>query len=394
MEIFIMDETFKSLYNIDTFESFIWTERYNGCGNFEFYTPVNQAILKVVNTVQLKMVNKLDCYVWLKEAGSSMIIDSLEITTDAEKGNHLVISGRGLESLLERRIVWDRIYLNENLQEGIKRLLDYNVIDSRLPERNISNFLFSSSVNPYIISLFITAQYTGENLYDTILTICDTYKLGFNVVLDQNNNFVFSLVYGEDRSYDQEQNPYVVFSPKFDNIINSDYLESIKTLRNVALVEGEEGFVFEPFTPSFSTVSNSAGGETGIIGPSTPSGYIGNRRRTTVGTDGGMMRRELYVDARDIQSKMDDDTTLTEAQYNVLLTQRGTEKLAENAYTKAFTGEIEAKKMYEYGKDFFLGDVVQIVNEYNMETKVRVSEIVRVQDSNGYSMYPTFQQVS
>ena len=55
MEIFVMDEAFRSLYNLDTFESLIWTERYNGCGNFEFYTPVNQSILQVVNTIQKKM---------------------------------------------------------------------------------------------------------------------------------------------------------------------------------------------------------------------------------------------------------------------------------------------------------------------------------------------------
>lgn len=138
-------------------------------------------------------------------------------------------------------------------------------------------------------------------------------------------------------------------------------MESSKTLKNVTLVAGEDS---------------------------------GTSRRTRiVGSGSGLARRELYTDARDIQSEVDGGK-LTDAQYNALLDQRGSEKLAEHVYTKVFTGEIEATKTFVYDRDFFKGDVVQIVNEYGMESKVRVSEVVRVQDTNGYSMYPTFQVVA
>lgn len=360
MEIFVMDEKFRSLYNLDTFESLIWTERYNGCGNFEFYTPVNQTILQVINVIQQKMEVGLDCYVWLKESATAMVIEDLEITTDTETGNHLIVSGRGLESLLERRIIWDQTRLDGPLQNGVQKLINDAIINPKIPDRKIPKFLFSVSTVEYITSLTLRSQYTGDNLYDAILTICDTYQLGFDVSLDANDNFVFSLAYGEDRSYDQNKNPYVIFSPRYENIINSDYLESSKTLKNVTLVAGEDS---------------------------------GTSRRTRiVGSGAGMARRELYTDARDIQSEVDGGN-LTDAQYNALLDQRGTEKLSEHVYTKVFTGEIEATRTFVYDRDFFKGDIVQIVNEYGMESKVRVSEVVRVQDTNGYSMYPTFQVV-
>lgn len=361
MEIFVMDENFRSLHNLDIFESLIWTERYNGCGNFEFYTPVSQSILQVVNTIQKKMEAKLDCYAWLKESQTSMVIEDLEITTDTETGNHLIVSGRGLESLLERRIIWDQTVLNGNLQSGVQKLINDAIINPKIADRKIPKFIFSASTNDYIKSLNLEAQYTGDNLYDVILKICDTYQLGFDVTLDLNDNFVFSLTRGEDRSYDQEKNPYVVFSPRYENIINSDYLESAKTLKNVTLVAGED--------------SGSA------------------RRTRIVGSAKGLARRELYTDARDIQSEVDGGK-LTDDQYNALLDQRGAENLSENVYTKVFTGEIEATKTFVYDRDFFKGDVVQIVNEYDMESKVRVSEVVRVQDTNGFSMYPTFQVVA
>lgn len=380
LEVFVMDESFRSLYNLDTFESLIWTERYNGCGNFEFYTPVNQAILQVVNVIQNKMEKLLDCYVWLKESGNVMVIEDMEITTDVETGNHLIVSGRGLESLLERRIIWDQTILNGNLQNGIKKLIDQAIINPTIVDRKIPKFLFSVSTNEYIEKQTIRAQYTGDNLYDTILAICKEKQLGFDVTLDLNDNFAFSLSYGENRSYDQEKNPYVIFSPKYENIINSDYLESSKTLKNVTLVAGENEDTYE--------TQNESGGTTVYIDPDSSI-----RRKRIVGSGSSLARRELYTDARDIQSDVEGGK-LTDEEYYALLDQRGAEKLAENQYTKVFTGEIEATKTFVYGKDFFKGDIVQIVNEYGMESKVRVSEVVRVQDTNGYKVYPTFEVVA
>lgn len=433
MELFIMDENFRSLYALDKFESLIWTERYNGFGNFEFYTPVNQDILTVVDTIKNKMEAKLDCYAWLKDNEMTMIIEDLEITTDAESGNNLIMSGRGLESILDRRIVWEQTTLDGKLQDQIEKLLNDSIMSPKISDRIIPNFKFKQSSNAYINSLSLRAQYTGDNLYDTILAICDSCRLGFDVYLDSNNDFIFTLTYGEDRSFDQEKNPYVVFSPKYENIINSDYLESGKTLKNVTLVAGE--------------------GE-GV-----------DRKTRIIGSAKGLSRKELYADARDIQSdsysrQIDEDKEKLEelesslendqksladvikeeseelaehnknaeayatlkagydnriaktykmiseykkkiAQeiqelndfYNALLDQRGLEKLAENVYTEAFTGEVEATKTFVYGVDFFKGDIMQIINEYGMESKVRVSEVVRVQDTTGYSMYPTFQVI-
>lgn len=363
MEILVMDDMFRTMYDLDVFESLIWTERYNGCGNFEFYTPVSDTILEVVNIIQNKMENNLDCYVWLKDSGTAMIIENLEITTDAETGNHLIMSGRGLESILERRIVWEQTTLNGKLQNGVKKLITNEIINPKISYRRIPNFVFSESSNEYIKSLSILAQYTGDNLYDVILKICDSYNLGFDIAMDDYNNFAFSLTCGEDRSYDQNKNPYVIFSPRYENIVNSDYLESSKTLKNVTLVAGED---------------EGKTRKTRIVGLDTIS---------------GLSRRELYTDARDIQSEIGEDETLSDDEYNALLDQRGSEKLAENVYTKAFTGEIEATKTFVYNRDFFKGDIVQIVNEYGMESKVRVSEIVRVQDTNGLSMYPTFEVI-
>lgn len=179
-----------------------------------------------------------------------------------------------------------------------------------------------------------------------------------------DNKFVFKLYAGADRSYDQFTNPYVIFSPKFENVINTNYLESKKTLKTVTLVAGE--------------------------------GEGADRRTTTVacasGAGTGLNRRELYTDARDVSSTVDNET-LTDTEYNAQLSQRGLENLAENIATKSFEGKVESTRMYRYGEDFFLGDMVQIVNEYGIEGKARVTEFIRSQSKEGLDSYPTFVTV-
>lgn len=351
MEILILDKSFQSVLIIDFFESLLWTERYNGAGNFEIYTTFELDIFEMINK---------GYYVWLKDSDCLMIVETIQITTDVESGAKMIFSGRSLESILDHYIIWNQTVINGNLQNGIKKLLDENIINPSIADRKLSNFIFEASDDPNITSLTLNAQYTGDNLYDTIYAICDSNGIGFQITLNEEYQFVFKLYSGKNRTYDQTENPYVIFSPKFENVINSNYIESDEKFRNVALVAGED----------FGT----------------------SRKTVIVGSSSGLDRRELYVDARDIQSESSSGT-LSSSEYNEQLKTRGTEKLTDYKITKTFEGEMETTKTFVYGEDFFKGDIVQFVNEYDMEAKVRVVEIVRAQDTTGYSAYPTFSVI-
>lgn len=348
MDAWILDTQFRNVMYIDTFESFIWNERYFGYGEFELYMLVSNFLLNNI---------RQGYYVILPDSEYVMIIEDIEITTKVEEGDHLKISGRSLESILDRRIIWAQTVINGNLQNGIRKLLLENAISPVDSSRTIPGLIFEYSTNPVITGLSLRAQYTGDNLYETIEAICLDNNLGFKVTLNSNNQFVFKLYAGVDRSYDQLVNPYVIFSPQFDNLLGTNYMESGKALKNVTLVAGEDE---------------------------------GNTRRTiTVGTGVGLNRRELYTDARDIQSEVGEET-ISDEEYYAQLTQRGREKLAKHKATKEFEGEVDASRMFIYGEDFLKGDIVEVINEYGMEAKARVVEVIRSQDLNGYSMYPGF----
>ena len=347
----VLNTNFESINTVDKFESFIWTDRYSECGDFELFFPIDSVTLSCMAS---------DNYLWFDSSEHMMIIEDQLIKTDSEEGTKLKVTGRSLESILDRRIVWTQTILSGNLQTCVKRLITENVINPSVADRKISNFIFEESTDPAITGLAMECQFTGDNLYEVVVGICDTFRIGFKITLNESNQFVFKLYAGADRSYSQDTNSYVVFSPKFDNLSNSSYIASKKTLKNITLIGGE--------------------------------GEGSERKYATVGSGLGLDRRELFTDARDISSKTD-DRALTTAEYTAQLQQRGTDKLSENVYTESFEGLIDPTKMFVYGQDFEMGDIVQIVNEFGIQGTAYISEIVNSCSETGTEIYPTFKSI-
>lgn len=356
MDLTVLDLNLDAVAIVDIYESFIWTDRYQAYGDFELYTSMYTDILKFI---------RKNYYLQNRDSEHVMIIEKILINSDAENGNHITVTGRSLESILNRRIIWGQRSISGNLQNAIHTLLNECIISPSNADRKIDNFIFEESTDSAITNLTIDAQYTGDNLYDIINKICTEHGIGFKIVLNDSKQFVFKLYAGTDRSYDQTNVPYVIFSPNFENIINSNYMESAFNLKTVTLVGGE--------------------------------GEGSARRYISVGSGTGLNRREIFTDARDISSEViDGETTkqLTDAEYNAQLTQRGKETLAENVEVTTFEGQTETTIMFRYGEDFFNGDIVQIANEYGHETKARILEIVMSEDEQGTSVFPTFKTLT
>ena len=346
MDINVLNQNFEWIAVIDTYESLLWTDRYNKPGEFEIYTPVTEKILSFISAGN---------YISINESDHLMIIEDITIESNVETGNHIKVVGRSLESILDRRIVWQQTTITGNLQNGIKQLISDNITNPSIADRTISNFIYEDSTDAKITALTMDNQYTGDNMLEIIQTLCDENDIGFKITLDDENRFVFKLYNGVDRSYRQETLPYVVFKPSFENIINSNYAEQNSVSKTITLVAGEgEGL---------------------------------SRVTRTIGSGTGLLRKELYTDARDIQKEdgMSDET------YYALLDKRGSEKLKENKVQKSFDGECETTRMYVYGRDFNMGDCVQVANEYGMESPTRVTEYIWNSSSSGTTSYPTFE---
>ena len=345
MEAWILDKNFEPVSIVDKFKSFLWTDRYNSYGEFELYVP---ATLEEIARFEI------DYYLQIASSDRIMIIESRLVETDPDDGPILKVSGRSLESILKRRIAWGQVTISGNFQNGIKTILEDSIISPSNANRKIENFIFKESIDESITSLELEASYAEDYIYDIIRSNCEEFEIGFRVILNDSKQLEFSLYNGLDRSYFQTTNLAVVFSSKFDNLMNSSCLISKKNYKNVILVGGDGDW------PSKTTV--------------------------TVGEATGLDRREYYEDAGDIDS--------ASSAYTEQLKSRGNEVLTENSQTLAFEGEADMNVMYKYGTDFSIGDIVQFEDDYGNEGRSRITEIVFSQDSSGEYTYPTFESLT
>lgn len=343
IEPIIMDKNFNELAVIDDYISFIWATRYYTNGEFELYLDIND--------IYINLIQK-DYYIKRDDDENIGIIQSISIETDSDQHEVMAVKGKFISCILERRIIAVQTQLRGTVSAGIYNLIQDNVIAPSIPERKINNFY----VNNTNFSKRLEAQYTGKNLLETIEDICKTYHLGFKTTLNNRNEMIFTLYEGTDRSYNQNVNPYVIFSDEFDNLLSSKYSENYENIITDVLVAGEgEGL---------------------------------NRKTLWVNRDkmSGLNRYEAYQDQRNLSTN---EGTVTDDDYYKQMEEEGLESLT--SITNAFNGTVYFDN-YKYNKDIFMGDICVIENRrWGIYTNSRLVEIIEsVNESGEYSISPTF----
>lgn len=350
LEPWLLSESFVRLAVVDSYKSLIWTNRYLGFGDFELVVPALEPLADLLVP---------DRYLKLDGEDSAMIIERTEYAESPEDGYLKVVTGRSLESIPARRVVWLPRKFNGSLQSSVKTLIDDNLIASASAFRNIPNFSFALSSDPAITSLVLDDQLFGENLYDVLIDICESNDISFRIKMPTVGIFVFELFSGVDRTYSQSVRAPVVFSPRFDNLVNSKSIFDVSEYKTSAIVEGADNIIGVWDSPAY------------------PS---------------GILRREIYVDATSVKQTVDGVTTPI-ADYNKILAQKGLNELYKNPQRFFFDGETADTELYQYGVHFNLGDTVQLENEVGDQGVSRVIEYIRSQEAGEYKAYPTFAAI-
>lgn len=380
LEVIVLNATFTPIFIIDNYESLIWTVRYGQVGDFELYMEMNTELFQDLTTDT--------SYFMLEESDRLMIPESWEIVTDLEEGDKLIIKGRSLESTLERRIIIQQspVLEGSEVQDVLLTMLYENCVEpndaARIlwPNMSLSR---SSSVTGYTMS----GTFYGSSVLDAITTVCEEFSLGFKLTRNVATGKIEFLLYaGLDRSANQTERPYVVFSPEYDNLISSDYTIDTSTFRNVAIVSGQA---------KNADGGNSVSGTTLTLGSETK----GLRPERTVGEASGLDRYEVFVDASGLswstQEPSEDGQSLktvdvTEEEYAAMMDQEGENQLAASSATKNIEASVDPERTFVFGRDYFLGDIIYIENQYGVGARARVVEVVFSQDANGEVVYPTF----
>lgn len=348
MDIYVLDLNVNILGMIDTFKSCIWTVQYFSPNDFELVVPATDKNIDLLRKDRLLCRDKdRDGDMW----NNVMIIENIKIETDWENGDKITVTGRGLKSLVGRRIVWKQTNLSGKVEDGIRQIITENIISPEDEKRKINGFQLADAIG---IADTFDIQVMGDDIDEWVVSTCSTYGIGWDVYI-QGKNFIFKLYKGLDRSYDQKDRMPVVFSDEFDNLLATTYSYERAEFKNAALIGGE--------------------GE-GI-----------NQRTTTIGDSTGLDRYETYIDGSSVSSNGE---IITEEQYYKMLQDYGKGELNNVSFTETFEGSTDPNGNYILNKDYFLGDIVQVINEYGISATPRIIEIIESEDENGTSTVPTF----
>lgn len=346
----------------DSFSSLLWDIEYYKCGAFEVYIAASPRNIEIFQTGRI--VGRDD------DKEHFGLIESVELETDAEDGDYLIIKGRFLMCLLERRIIYPTLNFTSQTSYGaiVQKAVENNALTSG---NRLIPGLKLEEIQGTCWSQTTKLQVSYENLMKWIFTICEKIGGTANIRLSKIDNeqyeMIFELSQGTDRSILQEVNPHIIFSDRYNNLLSFTYFTDTSVKRNFAYVLGK--------------------------------GESEQRKRTTCFTNSEpalLDRYEVYVDAKDIsdEEQVDNETRpLPDAEYSELLKEKGKQNLVPTK-TKSESQIAVQSTQFQYGVDYFVGDFVTVEHQRFgiRQNKIQLVGMIESFDHNGRNLTPTFKE--
>ena len=188
----------------DSFSSLLWDIEYYSCGAFEVYIAASPQNIEIFQTGRI--VGRDDD---MEHYG---LIESVEIQTDAEDGDYLIVRGRFLICLLERRIIYPTVNFTKETAYAdiIKTVVQFNAVVSgvrKIPGLSVGTAIGSCWEQKTKL------QISYDNLMRWIYTICEkiggTANIRLNKITGEQYEMILELSEGTDRSIMQEENPHI-----------------------------------------------------------------------------------------------------------------------------------------------------------------------------------------
>ncbi|WP_226677179.1 siphovirus ReqiPepy6 Gp37-like family protein [Mesobacillus jeotgali] len=339
---------------IDDYTSMWFTSSWHGIGQLEL--RINRYKKHVEHLVKnnLIMVNAQKVYI-IKHR-------EIELDENGKATENWVIKALQLKIITGQRITvppTTTAYDNKqgNAETVMKHYVIRNLTNAPDPKRNIDLLSIAQQMNR---GPSVSWQSRFKNLAEELADISLNSGIGWDVTLDiQNKKWLFDVYVGRDLTAGQSLLPPVIFSPQFDSLQSLHYSESELNYKNAAYVGGQ--------------------GE-GI-----------DRRIIELGSETGLTRHEVFIDARDVEEKDENDQPLPEAQIISTLTERGQQKLQEFLQEEYLEGQILTKSPFTYEEDYDLGDIATIQNKsWGVTMDARLTEVKEIYETSGFKLEATF----
>ena len=351
MELYVFDDNINLMHIVDSFVSLIWTRRYFKSGEFELHLPLTE------DNIRYLIKNNI---IYKKNDNEAGYIETRQIDLDEEGNEVLTIKGKFLTNYTDRRINWGQLLFNGKSEVLMRKLVNDNCINPSNSIRKIP-LLELGELKNYTET--IEYQNSYGNVVNELESIALTNELGYRINFNQiDKKLIFEVYKGVNRSVNQSLIAPCIFSRDFENILKQTYMESNNNYKNTVLVAGEG----EGTARTLVSINNN---------------------------NSGLNRRELFVDARDLQKEVD-GVILTDIQYKNTLIQRGKEKLTEYQEVKTFESNVNTRGNNIYKSDYDLGDIVTVTDKkWGVTLDTRITEIEEVYEDGKIEVNPVFGNV-
>lgn len=327
MELFALDGNFQILGILD-YINLQWNREYYEPGSFSVQLTADGFIPGIK-------------YLYTPARPETGMAQKVELT-ETVKGKFVQLSGFFLEALLNDKIVFPTYYGSGKIESAVTNMVSRYQDDLPLLAEN----------PPDLQTRAVCFQETGGQLGSTAYEKLKTQQLSYYCRYDYTSNTIrFRVWKGTDRTQDQTENNFVVFSEGFCNLSRADVIVDDSNYKNYAVVAGE--------------------GE-------------GAQRKTAVADlSGGGYQKMLFVDAR---LQRWDQEKQSESEYLAALRQYGAEKLADYALIQNIETTVTGDS-FSYLTDFDLGDLVDVIIEsLGLQLHARIVAVHEVFKSSSHTI--------
>ena len=308
-----------NLYDRDMNRIAIIGTRFVSCYWAEGYNTVQPFTLELRETDEYKKKVRPDCYVGRDDRKTLMVIKTVQVTE-----GKIVASGFQAARVLDDSAFVGTIPSGSRIDASIRSAYNAGT------KYHLVEFADSGLQAAY------DSQISNKSILELCTTMCQSGDVGFRAIRGPGNILV--------EFYKPEPDPNLVLSEKFGSLILKSLTLSTGNLKNYAIVLGQ--------------------------------GEEENRVRVDADLTGGTDRRELIVDARDLQ--MEDGEA--EDSYRQRLRARGIEQLLSRTRTWECAFVPIAR---DFGTRYDLGDILTVpLPEYGMRLQARVARFTQKAQNN------------
>lgn len=388
---------------VDIYYSLIWTERFDGLGEFELYLDPDPWFVGHMGSRRVDTADSA-VYVTIPNSECFMLLERISFSTDIEEGTKMLLGGRSGEAILAKRVISvDRQipYSHETYESG-NREWDYQTVEGTC--RNLFKLEYNTSsrspqcrtiewgwymddpwetVNPPEHEADYTPfysddnyQFKGETVYEAMMTVCKQHDMSIRArkVLTTRREggqtitgyrVEFEPYTGVNRSYHQagfNENGIVSFRESTNSLLSFKYAQDHAEYCNALFIRGES----ERYKVDFEI-------------------QAGN------GYNDWFDRQECYEDVTSISDSLEDGTQLSYMDYYKRIQETGRRNLGKDHNGNP---EIEAEVdtfHYVPNQDYYVGDIVTVGSDVFVSRIARVNAIIIKLDEAGYNIYPEFE---